>query len=126
MLSARHGTWDPRPSIWGTRTLVKLLADGQDVAVLKTEALDSSGRWVPTAGDMVRFTVSGPGRIIGVGNGDPNSHENDKAPGRSLYNGLAQAIVQSTQTAGEIHVTASAGQRSGQFTANVVIVSKSV
>jgi beta-galactosidase len=68
--------------------------------------------------------VNGPGRIIGVGNGDPNSHESDKEPRRSLYNGLAQAIVQSTQTAGEVHVTASAGQRTGQVTADIVIISR--
>jgi beta-galactosidase len=30
-----------------------------------------------------------------VGNGDPNSHESEKASERSLYNGLAQVIVQS-------------------------------
>jgi beta-galactosidase len=42
----------------------------------------------------VQFEVSG-GKIIGVGNGNPNSHEPDKATARSLYNGYAQVIVQS-------------------------------
>jgi beta-galactosidase len=46
----------------------------------------------------VRFAIGG-GRIIGLGNGDPNSHESD-VPGpdgaqRRLYNGLAQVILQS-------------------------------
>jgi beta-galactosidase len=126
VLTERRETTGATAALRVTADRTELSADGQDVAVLKTEALDSSGRWVPTAADMVRFTVSGPGRIIGVGNGDPNSHESDKEPRRSLYNGLVQAIIQSTQTAGEIHVTASAGQRGGQFTTNVVIVSRSV
>src|SRR5439155_7562456 len=49
-----------------------------------------------------------PGRILGVGNGDPNCHEPDKASARSLFRGLAQAIVQTTTTAGEIRLTATA------------------
>ena len=46
------------------------------------------------------------GRIIGVGNGDPSSHEKDKATKRRLFNGLCQAIVQSTDKSGNIVVRA--------------------
>jgi beta-galactosidase len=42
-----------------------------------------------------------------VGNGDPNCHESDKEPRRSLFNGLAQVIVQSTKNAGTIALEAS-------------------
>ena len=49
---------------------------------------------MPTANLPVRFEAAG-GAIIGVGNGNPNSHEPDKATARSLYNGLAQVILQS-------------------------------
>jgi beta-galactosidase len=58
-------------------------------------AVDAQGRPVPVANPLVRFELEGQGNIIGVGNGDPNSHEADKASERSLYNGLAQVIVQS-------------------------------
>ena len=44
--------------------------------------------------------------MIGVGNGDPNCQESDKEPKRSLFNGLAQVILQSTKRAGEIHIEA--------------------
>ena len=44
--------------------------------------------------------------MIGVGNGDPNCQESDKEAKRSLFNGLAQVIVQSSKTAGEISITA--------------------
>jgi beta-galactosidase len=43
----------------------------------------------------VEFAASGAGQIIGLGNGDPNSHEPEKGTQRSLFNGLAQLIVQS-------------------------------
>jgi len=51
--------------------------------------------------------VTGAGALIGVGNGDPNCQESDKAPKRSLFNGLAQVIVQATKDAGEIKIEAS-------------------
>jgi beta-galactosidase len=81
-------------------------ADGEDVAVLRVEALDEKGRLVPTADDLIEFTVSGAGSIIGVGNGDPNCHQSDKGSKRSLFNGLAQVIVQATKTPGQITIEA--------------------
>jgi beta-galactosidase len=46
--------------------------------------------------------VSGDGALIGVGNGDPNCQESDKEPKRSLFNGLAQVILQATKNSGSI------------------------
>jgi beta-galactosidase len=70
------------------------------------EALDKEGRPVPTADNLISFKVAGEGALIGVGNGDPNCQESDKEPKRSLFNGLAQVIVQSTKRPGEIHIEA--------------------
>jgi beta-galactosidase len=81
-------------------------ADGEDVAVIKVEALDKQGRAVPTAMNRIGFKVSGAGALVGVGNGDPNCHESDKESKRSLFNGLAQAIVQATKQPGEIVIEA--------------------
>jgi beta-galactosidase len=81
-------------------------ADGEDVAVLTVEVLDNAGRAIPTAHNMISFKVTGEGALIGVGNGDPNCQESDKEPKRSLFNGLAQVIVQSTRTPGTITVEA--------------------
>ncbi len=63
-----------------------------DALPVTVYAVDAKGRRVPTAEHWVRFTVSG-GRVLGVGNGDPLCHEKDVATRRSLYNGLASAIV---------------------------------
>ena len=85
-----------------------LAADNADLSVLKVEVIDAEGRVVPTAGNKITFALSGPAKLIGVGNGDPSCHEPDKAAGRSAFNGLAQAIVQTTREAGTITVTARA------------------
>lgn len=59
-----------------------LAADGCDVAVVTVSATDALGRRVPTAEAPVTFTLRGPGRLLGVGNGDPSSLEPDRYLGR--------------------------------------------
>jgi beta-galactosidase len=53
-------------------------ADGQDVSVITVQVNDDKGNMVPTAENTITFKLHGPGRIIGVGNGDPSSHEPDR------------------------------------------------
>ena len=52
-------------------------ADGEDVSVFTVSALDAQGRAVPVAQNKINFAIEGPGKILGVGNGDPSSHEPD-------------------------------------------------
>jgi beta-galactosidase len=85
----------------------EILADGQDVSLVEVQVPDKEGRLVPVADNEIVFQLSGPGKIIGVGNGDPSSHEPDKAHKRRAFNGLCMAIVQSTKEAGEIRLEAS-------------------
>ncbi len=54
-----------------------IAANGEDVSVITVSALDAAGRVVPVADNHVRFSLTGPGKIIGVGNGDPSCHEPD-------------------------------------------------
>jgi beta-galactosidase len=79
-------------------------ADGEDIVVLSVMVADDAGRPVPTANDVVTFDVSGAGRLIGVGNGDPSSHESDKVPFRRLFNGLAMGIVQASREDGAMTI----------------------
>ena len=53
-------------------------ADAEDVSVITVQADDAQNRMVPDANNAITFEISGPGKIIGVGNGDPSSHEADK------------------------------------------------
>ena len=52
-------------------------ANGRDLSVITVAVLDAQGRMVPTASNLVHFELEGPGRILGVGNGDPSCHEPD-------------------------------------------------
>lgn len=51
--------------------------DGEDISIITVAVTDAQGRVVPVADNLVNFEISGGGRIIGVGNGDPSSHEPD-------------------------------------------------
>ena len=52
-------------------------ANGEDVAVFTVAVADAQGRVVPVADNAISFELEGPGRIIGVGNGDPSCHDPD-------------------------------------------------
>jgi beta-galactosidase len=54
-----------------------LSADSRDLSVVRVAITDARGEIVPTATNLVHFDLSGPGKIIGVGNGDPSCHESD-------------------------------------------------
>ena len=84
----------------------KIAADGEDVSLIEVHVVDSQGRLVPVAENEITFQVSGTGKIIGVGNGNPSSHEPDKASKRQAFNGLCVALVQATKLAGEINLQA--------------------
>jgi len=53
-------------------------ADGEDLSIITVRITDDKGREMPIATNEITFELLGAGKIIGVGNGDPASHEVDK------------------------------------------------
>jgi len=111
-LSASVATTGQGVNVVLTPYKTTMLADGRDATVMNISVVDRDGREVPDADNLIRFELRGPGKIIGVGNGDPSSHEPDKcmdgAWQRSLFNGKCQVIIQSNGAAGDIQFLASA------------------
>ena len=85
-----------------------LRADGEDAVVINVSVVDAGGLVVPTASNLLKFSVSDNATILGVGNGDPSCHEPDKAHQRSAFNGLCQVIVQAGRSAGDVVFSAQA------------------
>ena len=56
----------------------KITANGSSLAMITVDVLDRSGLHVPTADAEMTFSIKGPGRIVGVGNGNPTSLEKDR------------------------------------------------
>lgn len=86
----------------------------KDVVVVCVELQDKKGRFVPTACNELEFTVTGPVRILGVGNGSP-AYQSTERPSDvnartyqvKTFNGLAQILLQSTGEEGEVTMTVS-------------------
>lgn len=98
-----------------------LKADGSDTAIVTVRLHDDAGHLVSTASAPVAYTLTGPGKIIGMGNGNPVSHEHDDPMTptfgrRDAWMGLARIIVQATDEPGEIRLKAeSEGLASGEL-----------
>lgn len=103
-------------------------ADGRDVAVITIEIQDRKGRMVPDACQLLNLSLSGDGRILGVGNGDPaylgSDHPNEmdchnfQIP---AFNGLAQVILQSSHKPTSLQLTCKAARLKGS---RITIVAK--
>ena len=122
VLSQKRETTGPAAALRLTADRRAIAADSEDIVLVTVEALDRNGRPVPTANHKIAFEVNGPGKVIGVGNGDPNCLESDKEPKRSLFNGLAQLIVQGSGRPGLIRIAAT--EASGLSAARLEIVAK--
>ena len=93
-----------------------MLLDSKDVALIRVQVSDINNVLVPNGEPRISSrVVSGPVRVIGVGNGDPTSLEHMKSTSFNAFGGLARAIVGVTQdcvspnlaTVGQIDVDAS-------------------
>lgn len=70
------------------------------IAVVSVSIVDEAGTVCPLADDDVTFDVTGPARLLGVGNGNPISHEPDQGTNRrKAYHGLCQAVYRSNNDA---------------------------
>ncbi|MHA6483397.1 beta-galactosidase GalA [Paenibacillus sp. strain BS8-2] len=90
-----------------------LLADDEDVCIVQAAIADAAGRIVPNSDVRLTFAVEGPGELIGTGNGNPESHEDDKQPCRSTFQGLCQVLVRVDGAGGDIRLIAEAGGLKG-------------
>ena len=97
--------------------------DGQDTLILNCSVVDKRGREVPTADNHLTFEIEGDGVLLGVGNGDPNSHESDIKPERDLFAGHAQAIIRVKKDAKALKVRVhSKGLESAEFAPAIIHV----
>ena len=84
----------------------EITADGKDLVYVTVDVTDKDGNIVPNAKNNVKFDVKG-GTLVGVDNGKQADHQSYQDDNRNAYNGSLVAIVQATDKAGEISVTAS-------------------
>lgn len=84
----------------------RLTADGQDLSFVTVEITDKQGVLDPNADIPVHFGISGPGTIVGVGNGDPRSWESFQQPARKAFRGRCLVVVKADHRPGKITLEA--------------------
>ena len=93
----------------------EIIDKNNDLAYITVRSSDIEGNFMPTAQNLVSFKIEGPGKIIGVGNGNPISHEPFIDQQRHLFNGLCLVVIQSTNSTGKIKLKASSGSLIGDY-----------
>jgi beta-galactosidase len=73
------------------RNVVK--ADGVDLSFVTVRIADVKGLTVPRSKNRVRLSISGPGDIVAVDNGDATNLESFQSKARNAYNGLLLVII---------------------------------
>ena len=97
------------------RTAVQ--ADGEDLSFVAVEAVDAQGRLEPNADQEVQFSISGPGVIAAVANGDGQDEASYQGDRRKLFQGRALVVVRTSRQVGPIKLTATtSGLRDGSVT----------
>jgi beta-galactosidase len=99
----------------------KIKADNSDLSFVTINMVDKDGTLVPTASNLVNFSITGPGKIVGVDNGSEIDLNSFKANDRNAFFGKCLVVIQSTHKPGVIHLTASSN---GLPNSNIEIVTK--
>jgi beta-galactosidase len=86
---------------------LNMRSNNKDVSHITIDIIDDEGRLVPRADNLVTLTLSGPGKIIGVENGDILDHGNHIATTRNVFNGKLMVLLQATDQTGDIRLSVS-------------------
>ena len=79
------------------------------IADITIEVVDGHGFVVPDANNRIEIRIEGEGTLAGTDNGNPRDKTQMQSPVRDAFNGLALAVIRSTEHAGTIRVTAISG-----------------
>jgi beta-galactosidase len=88
---------------------LRIKANNQDLSYVTVKLVDAKGNLNPSADNLVKFEISGPGTIIGVGNANPMSTESYQLPERKAWRGRCLVIIKSNNSMGQIKLKATSG-----------------
>ncbi len=113
-------TTGPVSQISMTADRMQIDADGSDLSFVTVRLADRAGITVPRAKNRIAFTITGPGEIVAIDNGDATDLEPFRSPTRRAFNGLALVVVRSKKgEVGKIKVRAvSDGSRASSVAIN--------
>lgn len=97
----------------GTPSQIKLTADntvleadGQSLSYVTVELLDENGIRNPKAENLIKFEITGPGKVVAVANSNPMSTESFQIMERKVWQGKCLVIIKSEREEGEVKLKA--------------------
>jgi beta-galactosidase len=106
IVSTSHKTAGKAASIELIPNKVEAKANNNDVIHIETNLIDIKGTFQPYADNVISYTIDGPGKIIGVDNGDPLDISDYKTNTRKAFRGKCLLMVQTTDSKGQIRIKA--------------------
>lgn len=98
-----------------------MAADGSDLVFIEISTLDRDGLPVANANNRIHVSVEGPGRLVGLDNGDSTDYDSYKGTNRRMFSGKLLAVIAPTLESGTITVRAeSNGLKTGEITLTAV------
>ncbi|MBK8947154.1 MAG: DUF4982 domain-containing protein [Ignavibacteriae bacterium] len=79
-----------------------LTANGQDLSFITIEITDEEGNIIPNAENLLQFTLSGSGMILGVDNGNLKDIDSYVSSQRKAWHGRALVVIKSSRIPGDI------------------------
>jgi len=96
-----------RPVSLRAQVETKRTADADELLWVRVNAVDAKGVADPRASNRVSFKLDGPGRILGVGNGNAHAFESfAKTDSHEMFNGNVVAVIRRDGD-GELRLTVS-------------------
>lgn len=101
----------------------EITADGSSLSYIAVDVNDKDGRFVSSADNSIRFTLTGNGTIVGVDNGNPSTVNkfqqksvltSSKTAKVKAFSGKALVIVRSTKDAGGFALKAESAGLTGE------------
>lgn len=83
-----------------------VMTKDRSISHVSIDVVDRDGFFVPYANNRVQFQVQGEGRLIGVDNGDPLSHQSFQGSQITAFRGRCLAIIQSTGRGSQVSLHA--------------------
>lgn len=77
-------------------------ADCEDMCFVTVSMVDENGNPVENASDYVKAEIQGPGRILGMDNGDSTDYDNYKGTVRKLFVGKLLIVLGNTGETGDV------------------------
>jgi beta-galactosidase len=113
-------TTGPAAALRLTADRESISGDGKDLLYVTADVVDAEGIIVPTADDMIEFSVSGAGQIVATDNGDPADLVAFPSTSRRAFSGKVLAILKGNGGDGMSRVSAlSGGLSEGEVTVGI-------